>query len=84
MWPFVLRKFSRRQGRIQKIPNSGQAAYSIVGVFVMKSKVTLTFRNIELKSISRNDFRSKIVVLMVRLLENTRKNGGRGPLGPLP
>ena len=27
------------------------AAYSIVGVFVMHSKVTLTFRKIELKSI---------------------------------
>lgn len=37
----------------------------IVGVFVMQSKVTLTFRKIELKSILKNDFQSKIVVLVV-------------------
>ena len=55
------------QGRIQKIQKegtkspphplsprmktSGHAAYSIAGVFVMQSKVMLTFQNIELKSI---------------------------------
>ena len=44
----------------------------------MQSKVTLTFRKIELKSILINDFQSKIVVLRVE------KKGGRGPLGPSP
>ena len=45
-----------------------------------KRKVKLTFRKIELKSILQNDFQSKIV----EHFENTRKNGGRSPLGPSP
>ena len=39
-----------------KLHFSGDRAYSIVGVFVMHSKATLTFRKIELKSILQNDF----------------------------
>ena len=34
-----------------KLHFSGHAAYRIVGVFVMQSKVTLMFRKMELKSI---------------------------------
>ena len=34
-----------------KLHFSADTAYSIVGVFVMHSKATLTFRKIELKSI---------------------------------
>ena len=48
------------------------------GVFVMQSKVTLTFRKTELKSILSNDFQSKIIVLV------EEKRGGRGPLGLSP
>ena len=67
-----------------KLYFSEHAAYSIVSIFVMQGKVTLTFRKIELKGILWNDFQSKIVALMVKHLENTRKKGGRGPLGPSP
>ena len=35
----------------RKLQFSGHAAYSIVGVFVMQSQVTFTFRKVELKSI---------------------------------
>ena len=48
------------------------------GVFVMQSKVTLTFRKTELKSILSNDFQSKIIMLV------EEKRVGRGPLGPSP
>ena len=34
-----------------KLHFSGRAVYSIVGVFVMQSKITLTFRKIESKNI---------------------------------
>ena len=46
---------SERESRVPHPPPTqrmrGDAAYSIVGVFVMHSNVTLTFRKIELKSI---------------------------------
>ena len=55
------RKFRKRGPSPPFFPSnelhfSGDRAYSIVGVFVMHSKVTLTFRKIELKSILQNDF----------------------------
>ena len=79
------------QGRIQKIQKegaesstpewklhfSGLAAYSIVGMFMMQSKVVF---QIELKSILQNDFQSKIV----KHFGTTRKKGGLGPLDPSP
>ena len=55
---------------------SGHAAYSTVGVFVMQSKVMLTFRKIELKRILQYNFQSKIVVLVVE------KRGAAAPLAP--
>ena len=45
----------------------------------MQSKVTLTFRKIELKP--KNDFQSKIVVSVV---EKGGGGGARGPHGPFP
>ena len=49
------------------IVSKTHSAYSIVSAFVMQSKVTLTFRKIELKSILYNDLQSKNVVLMVKI-----------------
>ena len=54
------------------IVSKTHSAYSIVSAFVMQSKVTLTFRKIELKSILYNDLQSKNVVLMVKILKNKR------------
>ena len=80
---------SERGGRVPQLPPplrpaperklhfSGHAAYSIVGVFVMQSKVTLTFRKTELKSILSNDFQSKIIVLV-----EEKKGGGEAPSAP--
>ena len=56
------------------------AAYSIAGVFVMQSKVTLTFRKIVSKRILWNDSQIKIA----RHFENIGKRGGRGPLSLFP
>ena len=80
---------SERGGRVPPLPCpplewklhfSGDAPYSIMSVFMMQSKVTLTLRKIESKSILLNDFQSKIV----RHFENTRKKGGPRPHRPLP
>ena len=49
------------------IVSKTHSAYSIVSAFVMQSKVTLTFRKIELKRILYNDLQSKNVVLMVKI-----------------
>ena len=57
----------------RKLHFSGHAAYSIVGVFVMQSKVT--FRKTEhfIKRFSKQNHSV-----------SGRKKGGRGPLGPFP
>ena len=70
---------SERGGRVsppppeRKLQFSGHAAYSIVGVFVMQSKVT--FRKTEhfIKRFSKQNHSV-----------SGRKKGGRGPLGPSP
>ena len=78
------RKFRRRRPSPLPPPPewrlhfSGHATYSIVGVFVMQSKPTLTIRMIEWKSILQNYFQSKIV----KHFESTRKKRGGGGVAP--
>ena len=56
---------------------SGHAAYSTVGVFVMQSKVTLTFR-------SEDRIKEHFIIRFSKqtLGVSGRKKGGCGPLGP--
>ena len=54
------------------IVSKTHSAYSIVSAFVMQSKVTLTFRKIEFKSILYNNLQSKNVVKILKNKRNQR------------